>query len=405
VGYQAVGRDITDRRSSEESLRAAHRELSELKDRLTAQNTYLQEELTAGESLGDIVCRSPVMRQTLAQAQRVAGTHATVLLLGETGTGKEVLARSIHRTSPRRDRPFVRLNCAALPAHLIESELFGHERGAFTGATARRLGRFEAADGATLFLDEIGELPIELQSKLLRVLQESEFERLGSSQTIKVDVRLIAATSRNLQECVQNGAFRADLFYRLNVFPITVPPLRARAEDVVPLAAAFLGNVGARLGREFAPLSNAVADALMRHSWPGNVRELENLIERAAISSQDSVLRLPAAWNGPEIEPRPENGTRTHPPPPGHSDVGKDLVSIRELERAHILLALERSQWRIEGPGGAAMVLGIKPSTLRFRMKKLSIQRGTIPPNSGVAHNPLRDPQSAAGDSSVPIVF
>jgi transcriptional regulator with GAF, ATPase, and Fis domain len=323
------------------------------------------------------------MRQTLAQMQRVAKTDATVLILGETGVGKEVLARAIHRSSDRKDRPFVRLNCAALPPHLIESELFGHERGAFTGAASRRLGRFEVANDATLFLDEIGELPLELQAKLLRVLQESEFERLGSSKTISVDVRLVAATSRNLQECVQKGSFRADLFYRLNVFPIAVPALRSRKEDIVPLAAAFLAKVGQRLGKEFAPISAAVAESLLIHRWPGNVRELENVIERAAISSESDVLQLPDGWDG-GVEPMSSGRSATprsagsgqvksYDPTPGLGS--SDLVSIRELERAHILLALERSKWRIEGPEGAAVALGIKPSTLRFRMKKYSISR------------------------------
>jgi PAS domain S-box-containing protein len=313
VAYQAVGRDVTERKDAEESLRRSNHELSLLKDRLQAQNAYLQEELTASESAGDIICRSASMRQTLAQMQRVAKTDATVLILGETGVGKEVLARAIHRGSDRKDRPFVRLNCAALPPHLIESELFGHERGAFTGAASRRLGRFEVANDATLFLDEIGELPLELQAKLLRVLQENEFERLGSSKTISVDVRLVAATSRNLQECVHKGSFRADLFYRLNVFPIAVPALRSRKEDIVPLAAAFLEKVGQRLGKEFAPISAAVAESLLHHRWPGNVRELENVIERAAISSPGEVLELPDG--GTEGSNRRRLGLQRRDPP------------------------------------------------------------------------------------------
>ena len=368
-----VSIDVTARKQSEESLRGALHEVSRLKDRLEAHNTYLQEELTASESDGDIICRSQIMRQMLEQSQRVARTDSTVLILGETGVGKELLARAIHRSSNRADHPFVRLNCAALPPHLIESELFGHERGAFTGAASRRLGRFEVADGATLFLDEIGELPLELQAKLLRVLQEEEFERLGSSKTIKVDVRLIAATSRDLIACVQGGTFRADLYYRLNVFPITVPPLRSRTDDIIPLASAFLAAASTRLGREFGPISNAVADSLLRHDWPGNVRELENVIERAAISSRGEVLELPLEWASPGVgipsgvvqdSPDTSRGTSTKLP-----------VAIREMERSHLLAALDKSKWRIEGPEGAASLLGMKPSTLRFRMKKLAIAR------------------------------
>ena len=374
VDYQAVGRDITERKRAEASLHSTMDELKRLKDRLEAQKTYLQEELTASESVGDIICRSPIMRQMLAQSQRVARTDSTVLILGETGVGKELLARTIHRSSNRADHPFVRLNCAALPPHLIESELFGHERGAFTGAAARRQGRFEVADGATLFLDEIGELPLELQAKLLRVLQEEEFERLGSSKTIKVDVRLIAATSRDLGSCVQRGTFRADLFYRLNVFPITVPPLRSRRDDIIPLASAFLAAASARLGREFGPISNAVADSLLHHDWPGNVRELENLIERAAISSRGELLELPPDWANLEIgAPLAAAGQDSRDISRPTSN--KVLVTIHEIERTHVLAALQRSNWRIEGPEGAAAMLGMKPSTLRFRMKKLAITR------------------------------
>jgi PAS domain S-box-containing protein len=384
VSFQAVGRDITDRRHAEVALQTANRELGILKDRLEAQNTYLQEELTASDSVGDMIYRSPIMRQVLAQAQRVSATRTTVLILGETGVGKEVLARAIHRTSDRHDRPLIRLNCATLPANLIESELFGHERGAFTGAASRLLGRFEVADGATLFLDEIGELPLELQAKLLRVLQEGEFERLGSSRTIKVDVRLIAATSRNLPECIQKGTFRADLYYRLNVFPITLPPLRLRPDDIVPLATVFLARLGQRVGKSLAPINKAVADALVRHPWPGNVRELENVIERAVVSSQGTVLQLPEGWDGKSPISTREGLVDAPSITTGRdvtSLVTKDRqtlgseMSIRELERAHIMLVLERTKWRIEGPDGAAVILGVKPSTLRFRMKKLAISR------------------------------
>ena len=387
LDYQAVGRDITERKLAEESLQAANRELAQLKDRLEAQNTYLQEELTASESVGDIICRSQIMRQMLAQAQRVAAAHTSVLILGETGVGKEVLARTIHRTSTRRDKPFVRLNCATLPAHLIESELFGHERGAFTGAGSQRLGRFEVANGATLFLDEIGELPLDLQAKLLRVLQEGEFERLGSSKTITVDVRLIAATSRHLLECVQQGSFRADLYYRLNVFPISIPPLRMRQDDIVPLATAFLARFGQRVGKVFAPISKAVAELLLHHPWPGNVRELENVIERAVISSPGTILQLPEGWNGQAVTRSESEVNENHRPAAGPGVMSVAIrtsqspaipMSIRDLERAHILSTLERTHWRIEGPEGAALVLGMNPSTLRSRMKKLAISRDSV---------------------------
>ena len=379
--YQAIGRDVTERKVAETSLQSAMDELKRLKDRLEAHNAYLQEELTASETSGDLICRSQMMRTTLAQMQRVAQTDTTVLILGETGVGKEVLARAIQRASHRSDRPFVRLNCAALPPHLIESELFGHERGAFTGATSRRLGRFEVADGATLFLDEVGELPLELQAKLLRVLQEEEFERLGSSTTIKIDVRLIAATSRDLAACVHQGTFRADLYYRLNVFPITVPPLRARREDIIPLASAFLAEARRRLGREFAPISNGVAEVLLAHDWPGNVRELENVIERAAISSQGLVLELPPGWAdcvqsiARSVPDQPALTVHTADANTHERATFKVLPTIHEVERNHVLAALEESKWRIEGPRGAASILGMKPSTLRFRMKKLEITR------------------------------
>jgi transcriptional regulator with GAF, ATPase, and Fis domain len=361
----------------------------------------LQEELAGAEGLGEIVSRSGAMRATLAQVQRVAPTDTTVLLLGETGTGKEVVARAIHRLSQRHNRPLVRVNCAALPLNLIESELFGHERGAFTGATVKRVGRFEIADGASLFLDEIGELPLELQPKLLRVLQDGEFERLGSSRTIKVNVRVIAATNRNLAECVRNGTFRADLYYRLNVFPIRVPPLRERPEDIEPLTVTFLAEAGRRLGRRFAPAPAVVLDALRQHDWPGNVRELQNVIERAAVTTPGRVLELPA-----ELEPVPvrgkaagaggeapsSNGKAAPPAAPAAPDevrggAGKTSdsgngarsstshLTLVDHQREHILAALKLARGRVEGAAGAAAMLGINASTLRSRMKKLGIKR------------------------------
>jgi PAS domain S-box-containing protein len=397
VAYQGVGRDTTARREAQESLHRALNEVSLLKERLEAENTYLQEELSDGERAGDIVCRSPHMRRVLAQVERVAPTDTTVLILGETGVGKELIARAIYRASERKAKPFVRLNCAALPPELIESELFGHERGAFTGAVSRRAGRFEVADGATLFLDEIGELPLEMQSKLLRVLQEGEFERLGSSQTIRVDFRLIAATSKNLDQGIKAGTFRADLYYRLNVFPILVPPLRERKEDILPLASTFLMGAAQRLGRVFGPITMSVAADLLRHPWPGNVRELKNVIDRAAISSPADNLQLPltrdsgsaapgqtpqriAARQGLSITPLPTANPMSASTPPANHELSTNhdpapSSSIRDVERSHILSVLERTRWRIEGRGGAAEILEMKPSTLRFRMKKLDIAR------------------------------
>jgi transcriptional regulator with GAF, ATPase, and Fis domain len=306
----------------------------------------------------------------------------TVLISGETGTGKELVARAVHARSTRKERPLVKVNCSALPSELIESELFGHEKGAFTGATARQVGRFELADEATLFLDEVGELPFRLQAKLLRVLQEGEFERLGSAKTIKVNVRLIAATNRNLDEAVQKGRFRADLYYRLNVYPIQLPPLRERKEDIPLLAMTFLSEASGRLGRSFDSIPQGVLEALRRYDWPGNVRELQNVIERAAVISTGRVLQLPEGWEPTSFPAQQSAG------PAVPVEVGQSLdnslpsqVTLEKFERMHILQVLEQTRWRIEGPRGAAVILGLNPSTLRSRMQKLGIRRrvGTTP--------------------------
>ena len=289
---------------------------------------------------------------------QVAPTSSSVLLLGETGTGKELLARAIHDRSPRRTRALVTVNCAALPPTLIESELFGHEKGAFTGATAAKLGRFELADGATLFLDEIGELPLDLQPKLLRVLQAGEFERLGGTRTLRADVRIIAATNRDLARALAEERFREDLYYRLSVFPIAVPPLRDRREDIPLLVWAIIERRQAALGRRIERVPQRIMDALVRYAWPGNVRELENVIERALILSTDSTLRLEEPFAaGPRGVARPAGDRLEH------------------VEREHILAVLERCDWRINGPGHAADVLGLHPNTLRSRMAKLGIRR------------------------------
>jgi formate hydrogenlyase transcriptional activator len=303
--------------------------------------------------------------------EQVAGTDMTVLILGETGTGKELVARAVHERSERRERPLVKVNCSALPGELIESELFGHEKGAFTGATGRQVGRFELADGGTIFLDEVGDLPLKLQAKLLRVLQEGEFERLGSGKTIKVDVRVIAATNRNLAEAMQRGRFRLDLYYRLNVYPIQISALRERREDIGPLAERFLGEASRRLGRIFDPVPAEVLEVLRRYEWPGNVRELQNVIERAAVVSSGQRLHLTEEW-AVSLAP---------PPNTGAAEVSRSIELVRreptleELERSHILEVLQQTGWRVEGPKGAARILGLNPSTLRSRMVKLGIRR------------------------------
>ena len=366
VGLRGVTLDISERKVAEESLRNALIEVEQLKDQLQTENIYLREQVELKHEFQEIIGDSDEIKYVLFKIQQVAPTDATVLIQGETGTGKELVARAIHNASPRKDRPMVKINCAALPANLIESELFGHEKGAFTGAQTRKIGRFELADGATLFLDEIGELPLELQVKLLRVLQEGEFERLGSSQTRKVDVRIIAATNRNLKTEVHNGLFREDLWYRLNVFPITVPPLRQRKLDIALLVDFFVDQANRKLGRVVKTISPQTLQALENYYWPGNVRELANVVERALINSNGTLLQLadklesdlPAAVNG--------NGSNGH---------HKPLSTLEDVERDHIQAVLDACEWRIEGPNGAAEVLGLNSSTLRSRMNKLGIKR------------------------------
>jgi formate hydrogenlyase transcriptional activator len=299
------------------------------------------------------------------------------LILGETGTGKELVARLVHEKSGRRERPLVKVNCSTLPAELIESELFGHERGAFTGAVSKQVGRFELADGGTIFLDEVGELPLRLQSKLLRVLQEGEFERLGSGKTIKVDVRVIAATNRNLSEAAQRGRYRSDLYYRLNVYPIQIPPLRERREDVGLLAQIFLEEAGRRLGKRFGKIPNEMIEALRAYSWPGNVRELENVISRAAVISTGANLQLPEGWEteGNLINRNisQSSNEQAHSKPAAANSEREPTLG--EMEKSHILEVLHQTNWRIEGPKGAALILGLHPNTLRSRMRKLGVRR------------------------------
>jgi formate hydrogenlyase transcriptional activator len=361
-------------RKSEEELKQALTEVERLKERLEAENVYLRREVSEAYRDREIVGRSEAIRKVLQQVKQVAGTDMTVLVLGETGTGKELVARAVHGQSGRRERPLVKVNCSALPGELIESELFGHERGAFTGATGRQVGRFELADGGTIFLDEVGDLPLKLQSKLLRVLQEGEFERLGSGKTIKVDVRVIAATNRNLLEGMQRGRFRPDLYYRLNVYPIQLPPLRERREDIALLAELFLREASGRLGRLFDPISAEVLEALTRYEWPGNVRELQNVIERAAVISIERQLQLPEEWSAGWKQVN----TVSAPPVEGaplHSNRPLQESSLDEVGKNYILRILEQTGWRVEGPKGAAKILGLNPSTLRSRMLKLGIRR------------------------------
>jgi PAS domain S-box-containing protein len=363
LGVRGSNRDVSRRKQSEAELRRALSEIGQLRERLEADNTYLREQLQPEQGFEGIVGSSDAMRYVLSKAQQVAPTSSTVLLLGETGVGKDLVARAIHGLSPRRERPLVKLNCAALPPSLVESELFGHEKGAFTGAVALRRGRFEIADGSTLFLDEIGELPMDLQAKLLHVIQDGEFERVGGTTTLKTDVRLIAATNRHLDEDVKNGRFRADLWYRLNVFPITVPPLRQRREDIPQLVAFFVEKHSRKTGKAPVEVSQGLMKELQSQNWPGNVRELESVVERAVISSPGPSLRLSRDSQPERTEAAPEaagsDGART----------------LTRLERDHIVSTLEQSFWRLEGEGGAAERLGINPSTLRSRMRKHGIRR------------------------------
>jgi formate hydrogenlyase transcriptional activator len=337
-------------------LHKALTEIQQLKDQLQAENIYLREEIKFEHNFEEIIGQSAALKYLLFRVEKVAPTDATALILGETGVGKELIARAIHHASLRKDRPLVKVNCAALPAHLIESELFGHEKGAFTGATAQRIGRFELADGATLFLDEIGELPLELQPKLLRVLQDGEFERIGSSRTRKVDVRVIAATNRDLESEARAGRFRQDLYYRLNVYPLSIPPLRERPGDIPLLVQAFVQKFSKKLGKPINAIPQQTISALQQYHWPGNIRELENLIERAVIMTRDSTLRVELPAGAPV-------SVSDHP------------KTLDEMERDYIRGILDHTHGKISGENGAAAILGLHPNTLRSRMQKLGIKR------------------------------
>ncbi|MDS4026032.1 MAG: sigma 54-interacting transcriptional regulator [Candidatus Contendobacter sp.] len=365
--------DITEQRETEAALRQSLEALRQLKARLLIQNRFLREEAGLEATDADIVGHSHALGRILEQVDLVAATSSTVLIGGETGTGKELVARAIHQRSRRRQELFVAVNCAALPGTLVESELFGHEKGAFTGAIARRVGRFEQADGGTLFLDEVGELPPEVQAKMLRVLQSGEFERVGSGQPLKTDVRVIAASNRDLERAVREGRFRSDLYHRLAIFPIHLPPLRERREDIPLLAAYLVTRKARRLGRKMAPLPPAVVDRLTRYDWPGNVRELENVLERAIILSPGAVLELDAIQLGPTKHPVPTLDGLTHAGGPAAED-----DTLQAHERAHILQICQATRWKIKGPDGAARRLGLNPGTLYARMKKLGIRRPAV---------------------------
>ncbi|NGX96983.1 MAG: sigma 54-interacting transcriptional regulator, partial [Candidatus Afipia apatlaquensis] len=368
VGAVIVFRDVSQRREADEKLRAALAEVDQLRERLEQENAYLQEEIRTETNPRGIIGRTAAVQKTLRQVSLVAPTDASVMITGESGTGKELIARAIHEASQRSDRPLIRVNCAAIPRELFESEFFGHVRGAFTGALRDRVGRFELADGGTLFLDEVGEIPLELQGKLLRVLQEGHFERVGEERTRAVNVRVIAATNRELKQEVKQGRFREDLYFRLNVFPVETVPLRDRREDIPLLAQHFLSSEGKSLKSDLR-LSEGDVRRLMQYDWPGNVRELQNVIERAAILAQNGRLRidLPIQQAGAELPAasrRPRNGA----PPAIMTD-----DEMRELERNNILAALKASGGKVFGKDGAAELLAIKPTTLASRIKSLGI--------------------------------
>lgn len=359
-GVVLVFQDITDRKLADEKLQLALRQIRQLKNRLQEENYYLQEQMSLDQQFKDILGDSTPMKAVLSLVSQVAATDTTVLVLGETGTGKELFACALHDLSRRRQRPLVKVNCAALPASLIESELFGHEKGSFTGAIARRTGRFELADQGTIFLDEIGELPLTLQAKLLRVLQEGEIERVGGSTTLKIDVRVIAATHRDLRQMVASGQFREDLYYRLSVFPLTVPPLRDRRQDISLLARYFARKYAQKTGKKITEINEKALKNLQSYHWPGNVRELENVIERAVILSTSYTLNVPTLVGSPESSPAGDS---------------ERLSSMTAMERNHIIAVLEHTGWRIAGERGAAAVLEMHPNTLRSRMNKLGIRR------------------------------
>jgi len=368
-GAVAVFRDITERNKNKKQREDAYEQIKTLKDLLERERDYLRDEINVTINFGEIIGESQALKRTLAQIEAVAKTPTSVLILGESGVGKEMVARAIHANSPRVDKPLVKVNCASIPKNLFESEFFGHVRGSFTGAHRDRIGRLHLAAGGTLFLDEIGEIPIDLQGKLLRALQEHEFERVGDDKTIKVDVRIIAATNRDLKAEVAAGRFREDLYYRLSVFPIEVPPLRERSKDIGSLAIQFLDNVCKEQGRETLTLTRQQIDSLCSYSWPGNIRELKNVIERAVILTKGNRLRLDIAM------PNDKQTKKTSVPIASDDETFVTDVIFREREKSNMVSVLRYTNWRISGTDGAAELLGIKPSTLAYRMKVFGIKQ------------------------------
>ncbi|HLF12379.1 MAG TPA: sigma 54-interacting transcriptional regulator [Gammaproteobacteria bacterium] len=369
-----ASKDVTERNRAERQLRAAFEENARLREELERERDYLREEVQVSMNFGRIIGESPALKKMLARLEAVAQTSASVLIQGESGVGKELVAHVIHARSPRSQGPLVKVNCASIPHELFESEFFGHVKGAFTGAHRDRVGRFQLADGGTIFLDEVGEIPLDLQSKLLRVLQESEYERVGDDRTHSVNVRVIAATNRDLESAVADGRFREDLYYRLSVFPIDVPPLRERGDDVVQIASHFLERTCQEFGHPPLTLSRQQAALLKRYEWPGNIRELKNVIERAVILSRGKVLRLDLAMS--------DILTTAADQEPAHAPADRQLLTdseLRDLERKNMVAALRLADWRVSGPNGAARLLGVKPTTLADRMKKLNISRTKRP--------------------------
>lgn len=368
-GAVVVFRDITERRRIEREREEAYAEVKLLKEQLEQERDYLRDEIDVTANFGEIVGQSMALKRTLAKVEAVANTSANTLVLGESGVGKEMIARAIHSNSERCDKPLIKVNCASIPKELFESEFFGHVRGAFTGAHKDRVGRLQLANGGTLFLDEVGEIPLSLQGKLLRALQEQEFERVGDDETTKVDVRVVAATNRNLEEEVAAGRFREDLYYRLSVFPIELPPLRERIEDIGPLAAHFLDAICADLGRDPLVLTKQHTVMLQRHQWPGNIRELRNVIERAVILTKAARLRLDLALGGAaKTESVAESAAE---------DELQYLTEteFRAREKQNLIAALRAANWRVWGPDGAAAMLGIRPSTLSYRINAFGIEK------------------------------
>jgi PAS domain S-box-containing protein len=371
-GAVVVYRDITERRKNEQQREAAYLEIKNLKELLERERDYLRDEINVTANFGEIIGDSQALRRTLTQVEAVARTSASVLILGESGVGKEVIARAIHANSGRADKPLVKVNCASIPKELFESEFFGHVRGSFTGAHRDRVGRLHLADGGTLFLDEVGEIPLDLQGKLLRALQEQEFERVGDDKTIKVDVRIVAATNRDLKAEVESGSFRMDLYYRLSIFPVEVPPLRERIEDIGPLAMQFLRNICQECGRDPIKLTRQQLDQLSSYGWPGNIRELRNIIERAVILTKGQRLRLDLAM--PDHIRRDRSASQSPVRPAEKTKLLTD-ADFREQEKMNMIAVLKNTNWRISGSDGAAELLGVKPSTLAYRMKVYCINK------------------------------